>query len=93
MKVVSDKHGEVVRHYRTIEIEDGPVIDAGDAVSASYILGTMFRATKLKMEWIGATEPVTVLVEGPSESGSGRIYSVRYRMQDGLPQWIQEILQ
>ena len=95
-KVISDTHREVVKHYRTIEIQDGPLIDAGgDGPYASYYPGTMFKADRLKMEWIGEGEPMTVEVSGPYvgevESARHR-YNQRYRT-DNLPDWIKEILQ
>jgi len=95
MKVLSDKHSEVVRHYRTILIEDGPVIDCGMGRTASYKEGTMIRADKLQMEWIGDAEPVTILVSGIylGDDNFKKRYDVRYRMVDALPYWIQEILQ
>ncbi len=94
MRVIIDRHAEVVRHFRTIEIEDGPLIDAGASPMASYYPGTIIRATKIKQEWIGDTEPVTVLVSGPYQGYADNKrseYSVRYRM-DALPGWLKEIL-
>lgn len=96
MRVLTDKQTEVVRHYRTIEIADGPLVDVGAAPTSTYYPGTMIRADRLKLEWVGDTEPVTVLVSGPyqGDDGSGRRrYEVRYRMQDGLPDWVAELLQ
>lgn len=95
MRVLSDKHSEVVRHFRTIELEDGPLVDCGAGPSASYNPGTIIRAEKLKLEWINDKEPETVLVSGPYQGlTSGRAeYNVRYRLKDGLPDWIKEILQ
>jgi len=97
MKVVSDTHGEVVRHFRTIEIEDGPVVDCGESPASSYMPGTMIIADKLQMEWTGNAGPITVLVSGDYVGVNAAVnrnrYDVRYRISDGLPQWIQEILQ
>jgi hypothetical protein len=96
MKVVSDRHAEVVKHFRTIIIEDGPIVDCGEGPTASYMPGTLIRADKIQMEWVGDAEPVTVLVSGMFTGTSDHFkkrYDIRYRIQDSLPGWIQEILQ
>lgn len=95
MKVTSDKIKTIHRHYRTIEIEDGPTIDAGgDGPHESYYPGTLFTVDKLKLEWIGDDEPVSIEASGPyvgvERSAKGR-YSRRYRM-DSLPDWLKEVL-
>lgn len=96
MKVLSDIQRDVVRHYRTIEIKDGPVVDAGEGPMASYYPGTLFKVDTIKQEWIGDAEPETVLVSGPYighrvDSARDR-YDVRYRAKDGYPDWLKEIL-
>lgn len=97
MKVLSDIQRDVVRHFRTIQIEDGPVVDAGEGPAASYYPGTLFKADTIKQEWIGDAEPVTVLVSGKylgqrEDTYARERYDVRYRISDGLPDWIKEIL-
>ena len=95
MKVRSDNTAHVTRHFRTIQIEDGPVVDAGEGPMASYFPGTLFKADTIKQEWTGDKEPVTVLVSGPyiGERDAARDrYEVRYRAVDGYPDWIKEIL-
>jgi hypothetical protein len=95
MKVLSDTTRDVIRHYRTIEIEDGPVVDAGEGPMASYYPGTLFRADRIKQEWVGKVEPETVLVSGPyigDRTDARDRYEVRYRAKDGYPEWIKNIL-
>jgi hypothetical protein len=97
MRIVSDKHAEVVRHYRTIQIEEGPTIDCGGTGEyENYHPGTLITVDTLKIEWLGSNEPVTVEVSGPyvgkPHFGKER-YSRRYRISDGLPDWVKEILQ
>lgn len=95
MKVLSDNTRDVVRHYRTIDIEDGPVVDAGEGPMSSYYPGTLFKADKLRQDWIGDREPETVMVSGEyiGDRADGRSrYEVSYRAKDGYPDWIKEIL-
>jgi hypothetical protein len=97
MRVVTDKHREVVRHFRTIELEDGPTVDVGEGPTASYFPGTLIVADRLKQEWVGDAEPLTVLVSGPYVGGRGDTqtrdrYEIRYRAVDGYPDWIKNIL-
>jgi hypothetical protein len=95
MKVVSDNTREVVRHFRTLEIEDGPQVDCGDeGPHASYFPGTIIRVDKIKLEWVGDADPETVEVSGPyvgvRHQGRNR-YSRRYRM-DSLPGWLWKVI-
>lgn len=96
MRVVTDKHSEVVRHFRIIELEDGPTVDVGEGPTASYFPGTLIVADRLKQEWVGDAEPVTVLVSGRyvgDRTGQNRErYEIRYRAVDGYPDWIKNIL-
>lgn len=95
MKVLSDTTRDVVRHYRRIEIKDGPVVDAGEGPMSSYFPGTLFKVDTVKQDWIGDAEPETVLVSGPyiGDHADGRNrYDVRYRAKDGYPEWIKNIL-
>lgn len=94
MKVLSDKTGQTVKHYRTILVEDGPLVDCGQGPTSSYVPGTIIRADKLQLEWVGDAVPVTVLVSGifTGDDSFKKRYDIRYRMQDGLPTWVQEVL-
>jgi hypothetical protein len=95
MRVVNDKHSEVVRHFRTIDIEDGPEIDCGGTGEyENYFPGTLIRVDKIKLEWIGDAEPKTVEVSGPytgkQHNGKTR-YNRRYPM-DALPGWLWNVI-
>lgn len=94
MKVISDTTRDVVRHFRTIEIKDGPVVDVGEGHMAAYFPGTLIKADRLKQEWVGDEEPATVLVSGKylGNRTDRYRYDIRYRAVDGYPDWIKNIL-
>jgi hypothetical protein len=96
MKVVSDSTREVVRHFRTIEIEDGPEIDCGgDGPYESYHPGTIIQVDKIKLQWVGDADPETVEISGLHIGARHQLsryrYSRQYRM-DALPDWLWDIL-
>lgn len=96
MKVTSDNTRDVVKHFRTIEIEDGPVVDGGEGFSPSYIPGTLFKVNKAKQEWVGDKEPDTVLVSGDLVDSALAVrsnYSRRYYLtKEEIPEWLRDIL-
>jgi hypothetical protein len=94
-KVISDKQSEVVKHYRTIQIEDGPTVDCGGTGQyESYFPGTLIKVDKLKLEWIGDAEPLTVEASGPyvGEPHDGKSRYNRRYPYGVLPEWIRELL-
>lgn len=99
MKITSNSQRKVVTHYQTIEIEDGPVISAGD----SYIDGTMLRVTKIKINHLEGKAPLGVRVSGPRVNQLGEVILIgtkrdQYHMHDRvlrndeLPAEIVEVL-
>lgn len=60
MKITNDRVGSVTTHTRNIDIEDGPVVGAGD----SYIDGTFFRVDKIRIQWIADNPAETVKLRG-----------------------------
>lgn len=72
MKIASNTKRRVVTHYQTIDIEDGPVIDAGD----SYIDGTLFRVERIKINHLEGNQPAAIRVSGPRVNQLGEIIAI-----------------
>lgn len=99
MKITNDRVGSVTTHTRTIDVEDGPVIGAGD----SYIDGTFFRVDKIRIKWIADNPAVTVSLFGPrvNEDGSpwvwvnhtsAMVHQLNLPVERGLPEWLIDFI-
>lgn len=101
MKIKSDRTGSVTTHTRTVEVEDGPVVGAGD----SYIDGTYFKVEKIRIRWIDDNPAATVSLFGNRCYADGSKYEsnhpdikfishqVNLPVDKGLPQWLKEFAQ
>lgn len=67
MKIIDDAERTVITHYRTIKIEDGPVISAGD----SYVEGTQFRVERIKINRLEGKPAERVKLDGPRVDADG----------------------
>lgn len=100
MKITSDRTGSVTHHSRTIEVEDGPVVGAGD----SYIDGTYFKVDKIRIKWINDRPADTVSLFGNRCYGDGSKYEsnhpdiafishqVNLPVDKGLPDWLLDFI-
>jgi len=89
MKIKNQRLGSTTTHYHSVEVEDGPIIDAG----SFYVAGTKFRVEKIRRKRIN-NDPwgdVTVIGRRVNKNGSlGQIEHTRvYPAWRGLPDWAE----
>lgn len=93
MKIIKDSVDTVIKHYRVIEVEDGPVVDAGE----DYSPGTRMRVEEVRFSWLEEAEPHRVVVFGHRINKNGRTGAIRltaeYPAWRGLPEWLEAIVQ
>jgi hypothetical protein len=99
MKIIRERTTSVVHHMRTVLLEDGPVIGAGD----SYHEGTFFQVNKIRIKWIDDTPAATVSLFGPRTNADGTPYlfkgepdSFEHQLNlptnKGLPEWLVDFI-
>lgn len=93
MKIKDQQIGSTTTHYHRLELEDGPVIEAGN----SYVAGTQFKVEKIRRKRINNEPWGDVTVEGHRVNKDGSLASRLthqrvYVAWKGLPKWLDEIL-
>jgi hypothetical protein len=92
MKIIRDESGSSVFHWRDINIEDGPVVDAG----SSYKAGTKIRVESVRVAWDDDEASLgRIRVVGHRVNKDGGISLIPHELlfrQYNLPDWLSEIL-
>jgi hypothetical protein len=92
MKIKDQHFGSTTTHYHRLEVEDGPVIDAGN----SYIDGTKFKVETIRRRRINNDPWGDVTVRGPrlKKDGtlSGIIHQRVFVAHKPLPDWLADII-
>lgn len=92
MKVTSDRKGSVVKHFRTLEVEDGPTIPAGD----NYVDGCQQIVDRIRIEWQNDSKALSVRVRGFIVSKDGTVTTHRpeqgFTRRLGFPDWLEKFV-
>lgn len=92
MKIAASGEATQTIHRRWIEVEDGDVIDAGNA----YAAGTRIKVERVRFRWDEGDQIGQINVYGHrvnKDGGVGKIeHEVRFFRYNGYPQWLLDLI-
>lgn len=92
MKIKDQHLGSTTTTYHRLELEDGPIIDAGN----SYVTGTKFQVRTIRRRRINSDPWGDVTVAGPRLKKDGTlgdlVHTRVFVAWKGLPEWLDDIL-
>lgn len=92
MRIQESIESEHHIHFRTLLIEDGPVIDGGP----SYASGLKFKVEKISIKWNHGEAPTEVRVAGHREKKDGTfgtlVHDRKYFSWQEIPDWLAQLL-